>query len=184
MSGCERPVAPLLTAELADLEGVAETDLGRHVRDCPHCSAAARRILAANRVLNASLAEEREVHGGLLITRARSLERAWRFDHARWRARWPALGLAAAAIGLVSISVVMLAVVARAPSGNEPISSQSAVDVTPQTLEVDAPGYRVAVIPTANPDLTIILFSREDDDGQQPGDVRNGPIAVGPANGL
>lgn len=189
MSASGRPVEALLTAELDELAGEADTELGRLVRDCPHYAAAARKILAANEALNASLAESRVLHADSLITRARSRERTAVPGRTRWGVRvsgaqpaWRWVP-AAAAVGTMAIAAILLAVV----GGNEPLPGpewdpDAAMPAT-QPLLVDAPGYNVAVIPTANPDITILWFSKENDDAQEVDPVRDGPIAIDP-NGL
>ncbi|MCY3622358.1 MAG: hypothetical protein OXH68_11700 [Gammaproteobacteria bacterium] len=192
MSAREHPVETLLTAELDELAGEADTELGRHVRDCPHLSAAARKILAANAALNASLAEGRVFRGDSLIARARSGETTSTVGRARWRPRVPAVPAAwrwvpaAAAVGALAIAAILLGVI-----GSEEPLPGPAWDPDPMTPEyaaqpllVDAPGYNVAVIPTANPDITIFWFSKENDDAQRVDPVHDGPIAIGRGNGL
>ncbi|MDE0661703.1 MAG: hypothetical protein OXI79_18870 [Gammaproteobacteria bacterium] len=186
MTACDRPVEPLLTAALDELAGTADTELSRHVRDCPHCAAAARKILAANDALDASLREGFVLHRASLLARAPSKEPTPGASRRRWRAPWPAnrpaLGWVAAAVGLVAVATVIVVVTPR----QEPLPSPRlaaeppATEQASQPLTVDAPGYDVAVIPTENPDVTIIWFAKETDDA----DVVDGPIAVDPTSGL
>lgn len=190
MNACDRPVEPLLTAELDELAGQADTELGRHVRDCPHCSAAARKILAANVVLDDLLVVRPTTVARDLVAKARSGEEvsvavpAWR--QLRWPGAQPGWRWAAAGIGALAVAAVLLAVVGR----EEPLAGPEwePQEITPeyaaQPLLVDAPGYDVAVIPTANPDITIFWFSKENDDAQEVDPVRDGPIAIGSGNGL
>ena len=191
MSTSDRPVEALLTAELDELAGEADTELGRLVRDCPHCSAAARKILAANVVLNAALDEGRILHADSLITRARSRQKTTAAVRSWWRARVPAPPAwrwipAAAAVGTLSIAAILLALV----DSDEPLPGPewnpdtTTPEYAAQPLLVDAPGYNVAVIPTANPDITIFWFSKENDDAQEVDPVHDGPIAIGTPNGL
>lgn len=190
MSASGRPLAALLTAELDELAGEADTELGRLVRDCPHCSAAARKILAANEALNASLAEGRILHADSLITRARSRERTavagrtWRGVRIPAAPPWRWVP-AAAAVGTLAIAAILLAVVGREEPlrGPEWDPDTATPEYAAQPLLVDAPGYNVAVIPTANPDITIFWFSKENDDVQEVDPVHDGPIAIDP-NGL
>ena len=193
MSTCDRSVKPLLTAELDELAGEADTELGRRIRDCPHWSAAARKILAANVVLNASLSERQALQSAALLARARSRDPApgasrpggWR-EGWLWLANRPAFGWVGAAIGLVAVATILL--VFTLPQEQQPspelAAEQAAGERTSQPLVVDAPGYDVAVIPTENPDVTIIWFAEERDDADVVEAIRDGPIAVGPANGL
>lgn len=192
MNTCDHPVEALLTAELDELAGEADTQLGRLVRDCPHCSAAARKILAANVALNASLAEGRVLHADSLITRARSREKTTAAVRTWWRARVPAVPPAwrwipaAAAVGTLAIAAILLAVV----DGEEPLPGPEwnpdtiSPEYAAQPLLVDAPGYTVAVIPAANPDITIFWFSKENDDAQEVDPVHDGPIAIGTPDSL
>ena len=198
MTACDRPVEPLLTAELDDLAGKADTKLARHVRDCPHCRGAARKILAANAALDASLAAGRVLRGDSVIAEARSRQDATRADPA-WGSRVSAVRdrvavvrgawrwlPAAAAVGALAIAAILFAVVEREEPlpGREwspdPIASADAA----RPLLVDAPGYNVAVIPTANPDIKIFWFSKVNDDAHEVDPIRDGPIAIGPGNGL
>lgn len=191
MSTCDHPVEPLLTAELDELAGDADTELGRLVRDCPHCSAAARKILAANVALNASLAEGRIQHADSLITRARSKDQTAVAGRSWWRARAPVAPPAwrwtpaAAAVGTLAVAAVLLAVVGSEEPlpGPEWNPDTTTNEYAAQPLLVDAPGYNVAVIPTANPDITVFWFSKENDDAQEVDPVHDGPIAIDP-NGL
>jgi len=192
MSSCDRPVAALLTAELDELAGQADTELGRHVHDCPHCSAAARKILAANVVLNDSLVPERTTDVRDLVLRVRS-GKAVSVAVPAWRQlRWPGLqpgwrwAPIAAGIGIFAIAAILLAVVGieEPLSGPEWAPNPITPEYASQPLLVDAPGYNVAVIPTANPDITIFWFSKENDDAQEVDPIRDGPIAIGSGNGL
>ena len=192
MSSCDRPQDALLSAEPDELAGRAETELSRHVRVCPHCSAKARTILAAIGALHRDLDAGRAVDAvgkEALIARARAQPEtstrrfAWR--HTRWSAldEWPSLR-AAAALGAIAVAAitVLFAVGGREETLPGP---ESVPERTPKApLLVDAPGYNVAVIPTTNPDITIFWFSKENDDAQQADAVRDGPIAIGPGNGL
>ena len=184
MSTCNRPIDPLLTAEPDELEGVADTDLGRHVQDCPQCSAAARKILTANSALNALLAESRATDARAIVARARSPERS---SVTGWRIRWPAIppawGWAAVTAGTLAVWAVLVIFGLRTepPPDAESTPEIAAVDANPP--RVDAPGYSVAVTPTSNPDIVIIWFTKESGDDQVDA-IRDGPIAVGTANGL
>lgn len=190
MSACDRPVEPLLTAELDELAGEADTELGRHVRDCPHCSAAARKILAANVALNESLTLQRTTEARDLVARARSGDEvsvavpAWR--QVQWPGKHPGWRWAAAGIGAFAVAAILLAVggIEEPLPGPEWTPNQTTPDYAARPLLVDAPGYNVAVIPTANPDITIFWFSKENDDVQKVDPVRDGPIAIGSGNGL
>lgn len=180
MSAREGPVEALLTAELDELAGEADTELGRLVRDCPHCAAAARKILAANEALNASLTSSRATNASALMARARSSERS---RASGWRMRWPVIPAGwlwtAATVGTLAVWAIMVVFAWRTTSPADP-ESRPEVAAEPAELSVDAPGYSVAVIPTSNPDITIIWLTKESDDGQHADAIRDGPITVGP----
>lgn len=185
MSAREDPLKALLTAELDELAGEADTELGRLVRDCPHCSAAARKILAANEALNATLAASRVVDAPALVARARSSQRS---KASGWRMRWPAIPSAwpwaAATVGALAVWTILVVFAWRTESPTDPETRPEVPAEHAESPLVDAPGYSVAVIPTTNPDITIIWLTKESDDGEQVDAILDGPIAVDPPNGL
>ena len=191
MTSCDRPLDGLLSAELDELAGRAETELSRHVRVCPHCSARARKILAASGALHRGLDAGRAVDAvdkEALIARARSETSTRRFT---WRdTRWSApfgdwAGLrAAAALGAMAVVAITVLFAVGGREETLPDAESLPEPIHNKPLLVDAPGYNVAVIPTTNPDITIFWFSKENDDAQQADAVRDGPIAIGPGNGL
>lgn len=186
MTTRDRPLEPLLTAELDELAGKADTDLARYVRDDPQFSAAARKILAANSALDAALATStasaasQATNAPALIARARSSERS---RASGWRMRWPVIPAAwlwtAATVGTLAVWAIMVVFAWRTTAPADP---ESRPEVAAERAEpsVHAPGYSVAVIPTSNPDITIIWLTKESDDGQHADAIRDGPIAVGP----
>ncbi|MDE0190419.1 MAG: hypothetical protein OXQ90_03600 [Gammaproteobacteria bacterium] len=188
MSACDRPVEALLTAELDELAGKADTELGRHVRDCPHCSAAARKILAANAALNESLTRGWQPLSGPLIARARSRKRG--AGRPSWSVQWAVGGTrlvwGAVAISVLAVWITLVAVVIRHDRlpDSESVTERIAAERTAEPPLVEAPGYNVAVVPTANPAITIVWFSKENDDADAVDAIRDGPIAVDPARGL
>ena len=152
MIECTRSFDALLEADVEELSGVAETDVGVHVRECGRCAAAAQAILDGNDVLDKVLGSVPAIDARALVARAR-LEapqrvgkRAPRLTR-RWR-RGAALAAAA------SIAVVLLL-----PERDMPMSG---VELAPRTEVyslVEAPADRsVAVIQTDNPDITVLWF--------------------------
>lgn len=191
MSSCDHPGAPPLTAAPDELAGQADTELSRHIRDCPQCSAAARKILAANAALGTVLAERSPTDALRLIAQARSAANTPEGKKdARWswslamEAGWRWVPIAGG--GILAAAVLLLAVVGSEEPlpGPEWDPHEVASEYAAQPLLVDAPGYNVAIIPTANPDITIFWFSKEYDDAQYVDAVRDRPIAIGPGNGL
>jgi anti-sigma factor RsiW len=55
MSGCTRSLDYLLEAELGELSGDHDTEIGRHVRECECCQRVAHRMLDSTARLDAAL---------------------------------------------------------------------------------------------------------------------------------
>ena len=187
MSAREHPVETLLTAELDELAGEADTELGRHVRDCPHLSAAARKILAAYATLNESLTRGKQPLSGPLIARARSRKRG--AGRPRRSVQWAGgtrLVWGTVAISVLAVWVTLVTVVIRHDKlpDSKTVPEHIAAERAAEPPRVEAPGYNVAVVATANPAITIVWFSKENDDADAVDAIRDGPIAVDPANGL
>ena len=185
MSECTRPIDALLVAELDELRGDADTDLGRHVRACPRCSAAAREIVAANGRLDRTFGAEAVIDASALIARARSgPPRTGRlFDRPR---RWIAhpIPMRAAAVS-AAFAVLAVAVLILVGGREERLPGVEWIPERPrQPPVVDAPYDKVVVIPTANPKLTIIWFSKEDDDAKHVDVPRDNPAVIGPGDQL
>lgn len=152
MTECARPLEALLDAELEELSGVAETDLGVHVRACARCAATARAILEGNDALDGVLGSVPPIDARALLARAqvevlpRVEKRAPRFGR-RWR-QGAALAAAASIAALFVLS--------------ERDRSMPGVELAPRPEVyslVEAPAdLSVAVIQTDNPDITILWF--------------------------
>jgi hypothetical protein len=135
----------MLVADLAELEGTTESDLGRHVRGCADCAAAAQRILAAEQELGRAMrnvAPRRAADEA--IRRARD-------GAPRTRWVWRAAPLAAAA----ALAAVLL--------WHRPLVDHVLPSTMPPALDarlaVEAPpGRSVAVFRTDNPDIVVIWF--------------------------
>jgi len=184
MTACDQPLAALLDAEPDELAGRADSDLAEHIRDCSHCSEAARRILMAYGNLDEALAEAPLVDAESLVERAASGSatptrgmRKW------WLPTWtpvPIVAGGALATGLA----LALAFLFRSGNHGELLGEEWVPMDEDRPLLVAAPGHNVAVIPTANPDITIFWLYRENDDGQETHPTRDVPIGLGPGNGL
>ena len=176
MNRCAR-LSELLTAEPDELAARADTDLARHIRQCPHCTTAARAMLAANDGFREVLevpgrvdvdAVLRKAHSD--ATRSRPGRRAW------FTVPSPARVVAATSLA-AAIAVAVALKMHHQP--DKPVPSEQWTPVAEeQPVLVDAPGYNVAVIPTANPDMTIFWFFKENDDDQDV-DMRSGPTTAG-----
>ena len=186
MSECDRPLATLLTAEVDELAGRSETEVSRHVRDCPRCGSAARSILAANDALDDALGGGKAINVETLIARAHANTEPARprSRRPRWsvpRIGWLPLG-AAAALGVLAATVIALLVPTN--TTEQPLPGVEWFAQPEEPVVVDAPGYNVAVIATTNPDITIFWFIKETDDAPPTDSPYDGPIAIGPGNGL
>ncbi len=153
MTACRTWASRLVVAAPEELSGTAQTDLSRHVQGCPRCAAEARRIAAAAEALRMAMSSP-EVDAARLIDQARSAETveprptSHRFAKAP-RIAWGAL---AASMAAATVAVVLL----MQPPTLEPLPPPE----RPQPL-VDAADYNLVVMPTRNPDITILWFYKE-----------------------
>ena len=153
MTACEAWAKRLVVAAPEELSGKAETDLSWHVRDCQRCAAEARRIVSANEALHVAMSSP-EVDAARLIERARHAEvdlpRPTMHRLARApRIVWSTIGASMAA---AAVAVVLL----LQPPTLEPLSLAE----RPPPL-VDAADSNLVVMPTRNPDITILWFYKE-----------------------
>ena len=153
MTGCEAWARRLVVASLEELSGRADTELSRHVRDCARCAAEARKIVAANAALRVAMSSP-EVDAAQLIERARHVETGEQRPAAHRLARAPRMlwGALAASMAAATVAVVLL----LQPSTLEPLPPAD----RSQPL-VDAADYNLVVMPTRNPDITILWFYKE-----------------------
>ena len=179
MNRCAR-LAELLIAEPDELAARGDTDLARHIRECPHCAAAARAMLAANHGLREVLGVTGRVDVDAVLRKAHTAttrsppgRRAW------FTVPAPARVVAATSLA-AAIAVAVALKMHHQP--DKPVPSEQWTPVAgEQPVLVDAPGYNVAVIPTTNSDITIFWFFKENDDDQDM-DMRGGPPAAGTDN--
>lgn len=176
MNRCAR-LAELLTAEPDELAARADTDLARHIGECPHCAAAARAMLAANE----GLREVLEVPGRVDVDAVLGKARADAKRSPPGRRAWftvPAPARVVAATSLVAAIAVAVALKMHHQADKSLPNEQWTPVAEEQPLLVDAPGYNVAVIPTTDPNITIFWFFKENDDDQDM-DMRGGLPAAG-----
>lgn len=175
MNRCAR-LAELLTAEPDELAARTDSDLARHIRECPHCATAGRAMLAANDGLREVLEFPGQVDADAVLRKAHT---ATTRSRPGWRAWFtvPAPARVVAATSLVAAIAVAVALkIHNQP--DKPVPSEQWTSVAEeQPVLVDAPGYNVAVIPTANPDMTIFWFFKENDD-EQDVDMRGDPATA------
>lgn len=159
MTECNALQDKLLTASPAELRGAGDTPLARHLAGCASCRERAQRIVALTEVLarrldapagvpdvEAILARaRRDSDAGARAPRARGTGRRSTRRHLPW------LGLAAAAV----LAAVLLRPVPRPTAPSTGPAPGLEADLP---LVESAPGNDVAVLPTADPDITILWF--------------------------
>jgi predicted anti-sigma-YlaC factor YlaD len=142
----------LLEADLAEIQGEADTDLSLHLLGCAACRAVAERLSAEERSLAAALDAVRPrlgVEEALTRAEAESASRRGVLT-LPLRKAWSLVPLAAAA-----------AVAGILVTGNggqlpgEPIDV-AAVSETPVPTVVESTGQSVAVFETENPDIVVV----------------------------
>ncbi|MYD98041.1 MAG: hypothetical protein F4X98_11755 [Gammaproteobacteria bacterium] len=176
MSRCAR-LAELLTAEPDELAARTGSDLARHIRECPHCTTAARAMLAANDGFREVLEFPGRVDVDAVLRKAHTATTRSRPGRRAWFTV-PAPARVVAATSLVAAFAVAVALKMHNQADKPLPNKQWTPLAEEQPVLVDAPGYNVAVIPTTNPDITIFWFFKENDD-EQDVDLRGGPPAVG-----
>ena len=164
----------LLVAAPEELSGEADTALARHIRDCPACTLAAQRILAANTHLDSALGSLPTVDAGALIARARSRDAEGSLsasplrENARARAGRPWLAipqwaLAGGAAAVVAVGIALGTIFETVPPTVPPMPAPS-VAKAKHPLLLSAPNRRVAVFQTGNPNITLLWLFKENDD--------------------
>ena len=167
MSECASFREQMLEAEPAELRGEGESPLARHVRDCPTCARAAALLLEETARLDAFLADAPPLDVEAVLARAGVATRgiatrgvaqqalplrlgARRLQPRRW---WAPLAAAAALAGLLLF---------RAPDLTRTPSPGAAARELPELPLVEASADQdVAVMPTGNPDITVVwIFTK------------------------
>ena len=140
---CEAYVQAMLEAEPAELAGEEDSPLARHIRECPHCGATARAILAEEEELGsalASLVPQPDLEA--VLARAPA-------QRSRFRAGALTLAPLALAAGLAALFLT------REPQlpGEPYVPGVQAIP----GLNVEAPeGRNVAVLETRDPDIKVV----------------------------
>lgn len=166
MTDCRVPRDELLEADLHELTGDSDSEIGLHVRACSTCAEAAQRILATNRALDAALHSPPPLDVQALVARAKfvavpGVENTE--DHlsgrapARRRPNGPGLRQWRRWAGMAAAAAIAALLLAR--PGNRPLPGVELhpVAVAPAALDVP-PGHNLAVIQTDNPDITVLWF--------------------------
>jgi anti-sigma factor RsiW len=155
VSGCN-DLARVLDADRAELDGSTDSELARHIADCPLCASAARAILAMEGALDRALATHPELDDPRALV-ARALEE----PPAAARRRvpgWVPLVAAAGAAGLL-----LLPRAGWGPATHDLLGPPEAAVVSLGPPDVAAPaGTDFAVLRTDDPDITVVwIFQGE-----------------------
>lgn len=148
--------ARLLSADIAELR-----DSDGDLATCAESREAATRILAATDALGGVMGHAPSFDAKAILAQqgeAESLEHAWRRVTWAWRrwGAWPAAGALAAAVAAVTLVFAPLPP-APAPMGEPWFPT----DPPPRPLLAAAPCHDVVVIPTEDPDITIVWLVEE-----------------------
>ena len=153
MTACAVWAEQLVLAAPEELSGMAETELSRHVRDCRLCAAEARKIVAANKALRVAISSP-EVDVAELINRARHAEADGKRMTVQRSARAPRIAWSAIGASIAAAAAIVVLLLQK------PILEPLPLPVRPQPL-VNAADYNLVVMPTPNPDITILWFYKE-----------------------
>ena len=153
MSDCDDVRELLLEADPAALRGVGSTRVAVHVRTCRPCARLAAAILDETERLARYLDEGPAPAVADILRRAGVPAGPRSSPRPRVRRRW----LWAPAAAAAAVAALFVALESRGPapaSGPSPAAFDASPVVEPATDET------VAVIPTDNPDITVLWFFR------------------------
>ena len=154
MTTCHEVRDWLLEAEPAELRGQGEGELAAHVRGCSTCAALAARILADEAAL-ATAVSAMVAKVALDVEPSRTRHQAERRRRTRRRVVWGvAAPLAAAAIGALALFPRVAPGDPGSPLGTMPEWALPG-GAGPGGVIRDG-GGRAAILPTANPDITVV----------------------------
>ena len=143
MMNCLDVRSLLLEAEPEELEGKGSTPLAEHVRTCRACGALAGRILEETAALDGFLGQVGSGPDADAILAGAQEAKVIPFP--AWR-RWSAVAAAAAVAGLFFLrEEAPMQIVDTNTFGERPLVEA-------------APDQNVAVLATANPDITVLWF--------------------------
>lgn len=168
MRDCNSFRSKMLTAELEVLRGVGDDPLARHIAGCSACAEIAKAMLVDAESLDRVLAQSPpELDVDAVLARAGSgaapnagiaPETRTRQRHralASRRGRWTAVALAACAAALLFLQREE----GPRPGASGPVAPvPTAVAANPPPTVESAPGHNVAVIPTDNPNITVVWY--------------------------
>jgi len=147
----------LLEADVEELDGRSESALAVHTSACESCRAMSQRILEGQEALSGALAAlAGGVAGSADPAAARSeVVAVRRRRRVVWRVTAP---LAAAAVGALALFNVMAPQPDTAPYAGAPEWAQPLALGASGTVVTAREGDRVAVLPTQNPNITVVWF--------------------------
>ncbi len=153
MSACDEVRDLLLEAEPDELRGVGSTTVAEHVRACLRCARVANRILDDTDLLDGYLDDRPAPPVADILRRAGVPAGPRPSPRPRVRRRW----LWAPAAAAAAVAALFVALESRGP---EPASGPSLAAFDASPVVEAATGETVAVIPTDNPDITVLWFFR------------------------
>lgn len=151
MNDCNSIISRMLEAPLEELDPASEGEIAEHLRGCASCRAAAEAIVVETRALG----EWRSPMGdpdldAILVRAGVPAEKAASTGMGRRNGTKAWLGLAAAA----ALATVLL----RPSPPPMPGEGPTPRTPSPPPLVEAAPGRDVVVLPTRNPDITVVWF--------------------------
>lgn len=151
MSECTRSLEPLLEADLGVLAGEGDSELAKHIRGCGRCGGAAQAIREATGRLDEALSTAPAALDLDAVLRRVEVAAAGR-PGPGVRGRFPA----ARWVALAAAATAALIIVGE----REPASIRRPTTPPRPTFPLVEPAAdrSVAVIPTGNPDITIVWF--------------------------
>jgi hypothetical protein len=139
----------LLDAEPDELRGIGSTRVAEHVRACRRCARLAKRILDETDLLAAYLDERPAPPVADILGRAGVPAGPRPSRRSRVRRRWLWAPAAAA------VAALFVAIESRGPA---PASGPALAAFDASPVVEPATGETVAVLPTDNPDITVLWF--------------------------
>jgi hypothetical protein len=160
MTTCSEFRESLLTASPDELRGVGSGEVARHVQSCPRCAAAAEVILEGTSALDRALASAPALPDVEEILRRAGSASPAEADPASKVAnrairpvpRW--LGVTMAAAASAASAVLLFSVLQDRPMP----AARVVAPPPPPPLVQTMPGQGMAVMPTDNPDITVVWF--------------------------
>ena len=145
---CDGAYLLMLEADNDELRGKADSPLSEHVRSCARCRRVAERFSAEEERLHLALDAARP----LVPPEEASKRAVWEARLRRRREIWHGLAPVAVAAGLAGVLLVSTDGPTSGPHGED---TTTAALTLPPVVEA-APGQRVAVFETDNPNIVVV----------------------------